>query len=66
MNKTNRRFQISTEPLLLRFRRLGVRLATSLQGLVTYGEMIGTRRTYRRQLAMMVELSCGRGKTILE
>ena len=42
-----------TELLLRRFRRLGVRLATSLQGLVTYGEMTGTRRTYRRQLAMM-------------
>ena len=42
-----------TEPLLRRFKCLGVRLATSLQGLVTYGEMTGTRRTYRRQLAMM-------------
>lgn len=33
------------------FKRLRIHLATSLQGLATYGAMTGTRRTYSRTLA---------------
>ncbi len=39
-----------TEDLLKRFRKLRVRLCTSLPGLKTYGEMTGTRRNYIRTL----------------
>ena len=42
-----------TEPLILKFRRSRVRLATSLQGLRSYGEMTGTRRSYRRLLTVL-------------
>ena len=42
-----------TEPLIKEFRRRRIRLATSLQGLRTYGEMTGTRRSYRRLLAVV-------------
>ena len=39
------------EALIRRFKRRGIYLGTSLQGLATYGAMTGTRRTYRRLLA---------------
>ena len=42
-----------TEPLIAKFKRRRVSLATSLQGLRTYGEMTGTRRSYRRLLAVL-------------
>lgn len=42
-----------TEPLLRRFRKQGVYLTTSLQGLRTYQEMTGTRRSFKRQLALI-------------
>ena len=41
------------EALIRRFRRRRVKLATSLQGLATYGAMTGTRRCYRRLLAVV-------------
>ena len=41
------------EALIRRFRRRRVQLATSLQGLATYGEMTGTRRSYRRLLTVI-------------
>ncbi len=41
------------EALIRRFRRWRVRLATSLQGLATYGAMTGTRRYYRRLLTVV-------------
>ncbi len=41
------------EALIRRFRRRRVRLATSLQGLATYGVMTGTRRSYRRLLTVV-------------
>ena len=41
------------ETLIKRFRRRKVHLATSLQGLKTYGAMTGTRRSYRRLLAVV-------------
>ena len=41
------------ETLIVRFRRRRVRFATSLQGLATYGEMTGTRRSYRRLLTVI-------------
>ena len=43
-----------TEPLIRDFKRRRIRLATSLQGLRTYGEMTGTRRSYRRLLSVVV------------
>ena len=46
-----------TEPLILKFRRWRVRLATSLQGLRTYGEMTGTRRGYGRLLTVLARAS---------
>jgi len=46
-----------TEPLIRRFRRMKVELSTSLQGLATYGEMTGTRRTFRRLLAVLARAS---------
>lgn len=42
-----------TEPLLKAFKRRRVHLATSLQGLRTYGAMTGTRRSYKRLLALL-------------
>ena len=39
-----------SEIVLRRFKRLKVHLSTSLQGLRTYGEMTGTRRTFARTL----------------
>ena len=41
------------EPLVKRLKRRHVRIATSLQGLTTYGAMTGTRRTFRRLLAII-------------
>ena len=41
------------ESLIKRFKRQRIRLATSLQGLATYGAMTGTRRTFRRLLALV-------------
>ncbi len=41
------------ESLVKRFKRRRIRLATSLQGLTTYGAMPGTRRTFRRPLAII-------------
>ena len=41
------------ESLIKRFKRRRIRLATSLQGLATYGAMTGTRRTFRRLLAIV-------------
>ena len=43
------------EALIRRFRRRHVRLATSLQGLATYGAMTGTRRSYKRLLAVIAK-----------
>ena len=45
------------ESLIRRFKRRGVRIATSLQGLATYGAMTGTRRSYRRLLALVARAS---------
>ncbi|MBR2356379.1 MAG: radical SAM protein [Kiritimatiellae bacterium] len=45
------------ETLIKRFRRRKVHLATSLQGLRTYGAMTGTRRSYRRLLAVVARAS---------
>ena len=42
-----------TETLIRRFKRLRVHLATSLQGLATYGAMTGTRRSCGRLLAIL-------------
>ena len=41
------------EALIKKFKRLWVHLATSLQGLATYGAMTGTRRSYRRLLSVV-------------
>ena len=41
------------ETLIKKFRRRRIHLATSLQGLATYGAMTGTRRSYRRILAVI-------------
>lgn len=45
------------EKLIRRFKRMNVHLATSLQGLVTYGAMTGTRRSYKRLLAVVARAS---------
>ena len=45
------------EALLRKFRRRRVHLATSLQGLATYGAMTGTRRSYRRLLSVVARAS---------
>ena len=45
------------ETLIKRFRRMRIHLATSLQGLVTYGAMTGTRRSYKRLLAVVARAS---------
>ena len=41
------------EPLIKRLKRRRVRIATSLQGLTTYGAMTGTRRKFNRVLAII-------------
>lgn len=41
------------ERLMRQFKRMRVHLATSLQGLATYGAMTGTRRSYRRLLSVV-------------
>ena len=41
------------EALIRKFKRRKISLATSLQGLATYGAMTGTRRNYRHQLAVL-------------
>ena len=43
------------EPLIRKFKRQRIHLATSLQGLATYGAMTGTRRSYRRLLAVVAK-----------
>ena len=45
------------EARIRRFKRMKVQLATSLQGLKTYGAMTGTRRTYKRLLAVLARAS---------
>ena len=45
------------EPLIGRFKRRRIRLATSLQGLATYGAMTGTRRSYKRLLSVVARAS---------
>lgn len=42
-----------TESLIRTFKRKGVALATSLQGLSTYDEMTGTKRKFNRLLAVL-------------
>ena len=45
------------EKLIRRFKRMSVHLATSLQGLQTYGAMTGTRRSGKRLLAVVARAS---------
>ena len=45
------------ENLIRRFKRMSVHLATSLQGLATYGAMTGTRRSYKRLLSVVARAS---------
>jgi len=45
------------EPLIIRFKRRRIRIATSLQGLATYGAMTGTRRKFHRVLALIARAS---------
>jgi MoaA/NifB/PqqE/SkfB family radical SAM enzyme len=45
------------EKLIRRFKRMSVHLATSLQGLATYGAMTGTRRSYKRLLSVVARAS---------
>jgi MoaA/NifB/PqqE/SkfB family radical SAM enzyme len=45
------------ESLIRRFKRRRVRLATSLQGLATYGALTGTRRSCHRLLALLARAS---------
>ena len=45
------------ETLLKKFKRRKILLATSLQGLATYGAMTGTRRSYKRLLAVVARAS---------
>lgn len=42
-----------TEPLLKTFKRKGISLSTSLQGLRTYGAMTGTKRKFNRLLSVL-------------
>ena len=42
-----------TEDLLRWLKRRKIRISTSLQGLRTYGELTGTRRSYRRLLSLV-------------
>ena len=41
------------EALIKKFKRRRIHLATSLQGLATYGAMTGTRRSYKRLLSVV-------------
>ena len=43
--------------LIKKFKRRRIHLATSLQGLATYGAMTGTRRSYKRLLAVIAKAS---------
>ena len=43
------------EALIRKFKRRKISLATSLQGLATYGAMTGTRRSYKRLLAVLAK-----------
>ena len=45
------------ETLIKKFKRRRIHLATSLQGLATYGAMTGTRRSYKRLLAVIAKAS---------
>ena len=45
------------ETLIGKFRRRRIHLATSLQGLASYGAMTGTRRCYKRLLAIVAKAS---------
>ena len=45
------------ETLLKKFKRCKIHLATSLQGLKTYGAMTGTRRSYKRLLSVVARAS---------
>ena len=45
------------ELLVKKFKRSKIHLATSLQGLQTYGAMTGTRRSYKRLLAVVARAS---------
>lgn len=45
------------ETLIKKFKRRKIYLATSLQGLQTYGAMTGTRRSYKRLLAVVARAS---------
>ena len=45
------------ETLIKKFKRRKIHLATSLQGLRTYGTMTGTRRSYKRLLAVVARAS---------
>lgn len=45
------------ETLIKKFKRRKIHLATSLQGLRTYGAMTGTRRSYKRLLAVVARAS---------
>ena len=45
------------ETLIKKFKRRKIHLATSLQGLLTYGAMTGTRRSYKRLLAVVARAS---------
>lgn len=46
---------LMTEELILKFKKLKVRLATSLEGLRTYREMTGTKRDFKRQLKLIAK-----------
>ena len=45
------------ETLIKKFKRRRIHLATSLQGLATYGALTGTRRSYKRILAVIAKAS---------
>jgi len=45
------------ETLIKKLKRRRIHLATSLQGLATYGTMTGTRRSYKRLLAVIAKAS---------
>ena len=46
-----------TETLIKEFKRRKIALATSLQGLVTYGAMTGTKRKFNRLLSILAKAS---------
>ena len=45
------------ETLIRKFKRRRIHLATSLQGLATYGALTGTRRSYKRLLSVIAKAS---------